>query len=127
MPKVSLDMSSATDIVFLLLIFFILNSSSTSQKSLEIDLPSSANNSEAISGLEIFINADLKIQLGQDVIDRKNLKRLLESHFKQGKNHVLIFSDKSVPIEHLIFIIDQAASVGMKTSIATNNVEDAAS
>lgn len=126
-PKVGFDMSSATDIIFLLLIFFILSSNSIFQKNLELDLPSSKNNSEAISTLEICISSDLKVHLGEDVIDKSDLKSFLETSFKQGKRQLLIFSDRSVPIEYVVFVIDQAVSLGMKTSIATSDVEDGGS
>lgn len=104
------NMSSMTDIIFLLLIFFIIAlTTMTSTNALDLVLPTSDGKSDQIETVavsidennQIFINQD---QRGQDQIEPL-LIELLQN--KEPKNIVLNVA-KGVPIEEAVFIMDIA-------------------
>ena len=81
--KAEAGMSSMTDLVFLLLIFFIILSTQTADPSLTVDLPSTkskAPNSKNTTVLEVAVNAD-------------------DQYFMAGKNPVYYATiDELVPV-----------------------------
>lgn len=115
------SMSSMTDIVFLLLIFFMLtvSSSSVSNQGLPVELPQSNNASTLASQVNVTITADLKYYVNQQNVKREQL----EGHLKQKLNGeqplLLLQIDKSVPVAHMIYVTDIAAALKAKVSVAT--------
>jgi biopolymer transport protein ExbD len=63
------QLASLTDIVFLLLIFFVLTSSIVSPNALNILLPNSDSQTQATQSVSISIDKDLKYYLNGEEID----------------------------------------------------------
>ncbi|MBL4862413.1 MAG: biopolymer transporter ExbD, partial [Crocinitomicaceae bacterium] len=85
-PK--MDMSSMTDIVFLLLIFFMMTSNFDSSSALSLNLPSSTASDKVVSHIEVSIDKGLQYRVGElkvnisqlDVEIRKEMQNDLENH-----------------------------------------------
>lgn len=119
-PTPICEMSSAMDIMFLLLIYFMITFSSIFQQSLQLRLPESLNSDKSIQQISITISSDLHFYLNDELIDKKDLPFILGTELNHDKNQIMIYADKLVPIEYVIFVADVAASLGMKSSIATS-------
>ncbi len=115
------QMSSLTDIIFLLLIFFLLTSSLVSVNALEILLPSSSSTTSAKAGANIAITADKQYYYNKDKIDFKDLNGLL-SNFKNEKPEetVTLFAEKTVPWEEVVKVVDLAKNLELQIIAATN-------
>lgn len=122
-PTPTCEMSSATDIMFLLLIYFMIGFSSVSQQALQISLPASVNSDSSLQQISITISSDLRFYLNDELIEQQNLTLILKNRFKNDKSQIMIYADKSVPVEYVIFVADAAASLGMKIAIATSHKE----
>ena len=107
--------SSLTDIVMLLLIFFLLTSQFVIQTGVKVKLPGSKTNEQTIpSRLIVTLTSGGGIFVGNEEIGINELSVKLES-IKLGKleDNLIIRSDKSVAVDMVIKVIDAAKSVGI--------------
>ncbi|MEL6606830.1 MAG: biopolymer transporter ExbD [Bacteroidota bacterium] len=113
------SMSSMTDIVFLLLIFFMLTVSSVTNQGLPVDLPQSNNADTLTPQVNITITAALNYYINQQKIKKEQLEERLKQKIDKIQPLVLLQIDKSVPVAHMIYVTDIAAALHAKVSVAT--------
>ena len=75
------SMSSMTDIIFLLLIFFMLTASFVTPSGLPVNLPSSKSSTISIQKVSVTITKDLKYFVN----DKESDENLLEAHIRDWK------------------------------------------
>lgn len=124
--KVSADfnMASLTDIIFLLLIFFMLTSTLVSPNALNLKLPGSSSKTVAPSTISVSIDTDRTFYLKTEVINPDDLIELLKGEIAKEKNRedvtLVINTDKSVPIEDVVKVMDAAYKLEIKAILATD-------
>lgn len=104
-----------TDIVMLLLIFFLLSSQFVMQTGVKVKLPGSKSNEPlTTSNLSVTITNDGTVYIGTEVTALSELPMKF-SILKQSdkENNLIIRADKTVPIEMVIKVIDAARSAGI--------------
>lgn len=114
----SFSMSSMTDVIFLLLIFFMLTSSLTST-GLQVNLPSSASSQIVMQKVSVTINEDLQYFVNDKRVNRNRLEAELRNALTGEENTVVLNVDKTVPTEHLIYVAGLAAKLEAKVTVAT--------
>ena len=109
------NFSSLTDIVLLLLIFFLLTSQFVVQTGVKVKLPGSKTNEQTLpSSLVVTITPDKKILLGTESIGFDALAvKLAEAAKNVSDRNLLILADKDVNIDMVIRVIDAAKGVGI--------------
>ena len=107
--------SSLTDIVMLLLIFFLLTSQFVIQTGVKVKLPGAKTTEQTIpSQLIVTLTSAGGIYVGNEEISMAELPGKLESiKLSNLEENVIIRADKSVAIELVIKVIDAAKSVGI--------------
>jgi len=115
----SFSMSSMTDIIFLLLIFFMLTSSFITPSGLPVNLPSSETSDIIMQEVTVTITKDLKFSVNDNVVSRDQIKNELTVLLKDKKGQVVLHIDKQVPVEFLVEIGGIAANLEANVSIAT--------
>jgi biopolymer transport protein ExbD len=114
------SMSSMTDLVFLLLIFFIIVSTLVSPYSLPVDLPVSKNRSDSKQNVSLRIDRDLTFSVNNQIIDAQNLEAELESKLQQVDNpSIVLHVDQSVPTGETVKVLDIAKRRQWKIVLAT--------
>jgi len=113
------SMSSMTDIVFLLLIFFMLTASFITPSGLPVNLPSAAAPSLVIQKNSVTITADLKYYINQREVSLNNLERELARVATEVNGSVAIHVDKSVDSEYLLKVAGIAAKLKQKVTVVT--------
>ena len=113
------SMSSMTDVIFLLLIFFMLTASFVTPSGLPVNLPSSNNSTIVIQKVGVTITKDLDYYVDEKKIRRGQLEAVLRSTFSGKEGVVVLHCDKSVPVEYLVGVASIAAGLEAKVSIAT--------
>ncbi|MCW8850277.1 MAG: biopolymer transporter ExbD [Melioribacteraceae bacterium] len=114
-PISAFSLSSLTDIVFLLLVFFLLTSQFVIQTGVKVKLPASKMNEQSIpTKLIVSITEDNTIYVGSDQTEM-NLVALKLEELKENiaENNLIIRADKTVDIDLVIQIIDAAKGVGI--------------
>ncbi len=117
--ETTFSMSSMTDIIFLLLIFFMLTSSFITPSGLPVNLPSSETSDIIMQEVSVSVTKDLKFSVNDKRVSRDEIKRELETLLKEKKGHVVLHIDKEVPVEYLVEIGGIAATLEANVSIAT--------
>jgi biopolymer transport protein ExbD len=121
------NMSSLTDIVFLLLIFFMLTSSVVSPNAINLMLPNSSK-AKAVSTakpLTVKIDRNKKIKLNDLIVDIPSLRGLLgQAIARDGrpadKITIIMDVDKEVDAQTLVSVVDVINEYGAKMILATN-------
>ena len=114
------NMSSMTDIVFLLLIFFMLTSTLVSPNALKLLLPSSKAKTLEKQTIAISITKDIQFYINENPI----LENTIEQELKLIINNeqepaIILHTDKSVAIEHVVKVMDIAYRNKYKIVLAT--------
>ena len=115
----SFSMSSMTDIIFLLLIFFMLTSSFITPSGLSVNLPSSETSDIVMQEVSVSVTKDLQFSVNDQLVTREQLKSVLTPLLEGKKGQVVLHLDKEVPVEYLVEIGGIAAGLGANVSIAT--------
>ena len=128
-PEVNLV--SLIDVVFLLLLFFLLSTTFNQQSSIHISLPKSSAQQEQVPEKQVMLSIDAAGEYyvnGQHVVNRQveTLKRALSSVIGSEKNPPLIISaDAKTPHQAVVTAMDAARQVGLvHLSISTQQTAD---
>ena len=124
-PLVAFSVSSLTDIVMLLLIFFLLTSQFVLQTGVKIKLPGAKHNEQlAPSKLVVTLSDKGEIFIGDERIQLEMLAgKLNQLKASSPENNLILRADKSVPVELVIKVIDSARGIGIqKFTIETEKV-----
>ena len=114
-PLTVFNFSSLTDIVMLLLIFFLLSSQFVIQTGVKVKLPGSKTNEKsAPSNMIVTVTAAGAIYVGQEQVGMEQLTaKLNQLKSKAPDNNLIIRADKSVAIDKIIKVIDAAKTSGI--------------
>jgi biopolymer transport protein ExbD len=114
------NMSSMTDIVFLLLIFFMLTSTLVSPNALKLLLPSSKAKTLEKQTISISITKDIDFYINENKVKAASIEQELKLLIKNEKEPAIILhTDKTVAIEHVVKIMDIAYRNKYKIVLAT--------
>ena len=109
--KVSPDfnMSSMTDIVFLLLIFFMLTSTLVTVNALDILLPKAQGKTENNKSVAVSITKKLEFYVDRKKVSENELEQNLKSLLSSDENPTIVLrAEEGVPIEKAVRIMDIA-------------------
>jgi biopolymer transport protein ExbD len=116
----SFSMSSMTDIVFLLLIFFMLTSTLVTTNALDLVLPKSNAQTVKKQRVSVSINENFEYFIDKEMVELKYLEaQLMEKMTGQDEQVVILRVDKSVPLEHAVEVMDIAYRNKFKIVLAT--------
>ena len=114
------NMSSMTDIVFLLLIFFMLTSTLVSPNALKLLLPSSKAKTLEKQTISISITKDIDFYINEQKVTatsiEQELKLLINNEVEPA---IILHTDKTVAIEHVVKVMDIAYRNKYKIVLAT--------
>ncbi|MDM8546716.1 ExbD/TolR family protein [Candidatus Venteria ishoeyi] len=122
--RLDINLTPMIDVVFILLIFFILSASFEKQSGIEINRPaaSSASPIEA-SHILVAINAQGEIWLEKQVVDLRSLRSKMSLlHHEQPDSQVIIQADKATRTGQLSAVMDQVRLAGV-TRMALSTVD----
>lgn len=123
--EVSVNLTPLIDVVFLLLIFFMVTTTFTRETQLQIDLPESQSQvaAEQEKPIEIIIDRTGTYALNDQVLikhDVSSLKRALNETADSTSTPIVITADAQAPHQAFIVALDAVAQLGFsKVSITT--------
>lgn len=127
------SMSSMTDVIFLLLIFFIVTSTIIFPAAVDVNLPQSSEQTSLKPLTEVYIDKDAKIYLVVDRNDSTGLLskpeemaalevlkvRLEQIHSQDSLRSVALYADSLVDYGKVVGVLDMAARNNLKMVLAT--------
>ena len=116
-----IDIAPLIDMVFQLLIFFMLTSSFIMQPGIKVNLPKAVT-SEVLKheNIEVAISSENVIYVNNKVITTQELKTLLKQ-VAQTKGSILIKADRRASLGRIVEVWDMCRDLGIiQINIATN-------
>jgi biopolymer transport protein ExbD len=110
--KIEFSMSTQADLVFLLLIFFMITSTLVSPNAIKLLLPNSTSKTATKRNFEVYIDEHLEYSIlqGKDLmaIDAESLNEVIAERLIHEDTNaaVVVRADKSVPIQNVVSVID---------------------
>ena len=103
------SMSSMTDIVFLLLVFFLLTSPQITPEALDLILPKAKGKTTNVKNVSVSINKELQIYVDKERVTTSNLEQTLKSRLSGVEDPTIILrAEEGVPIEKAVNVMDIA-------------------
>ena len=113
------NMASMTDIVFLLLIFFMIASTLVTTNAIDIILPKASGKTENKKSTAVSIKKDLTYYIDQKRGGEAVLERLLIDILStQEQPTIVLRAEKSVPVENVVKVMDIANRNKFKVILA---------
>ncbi len=112
----NVDVTPMIDMVFILLIFFMVTTTFTKDMKLDLERPSAASASLASAKvIRVYIDQNTDVYVDNQPIKlwalQSKLRELLRS---SGEKSVLVVSDNNIPVDALIDVIDECRMSGAK-------------
>lgn len=103
------SMSSMTDIVFLLLIFFMLTSPAITPEALDLILPKAKGKTTTKQNISVSITKDLQIYINKERVSNSALESRLKAELAGVEDPTIILrAEEGVPIERAVNVMDIA-------------------
>ncbi|MDN3493912.1 MULTISPECIES: ExbD/TolR family protein [Winogradskyella] len=113
------NFASMTDIVFLLLIFFMIASTLVSTNAIDIILPKASGKTENKKSTAVSIKKDLTYYIDQKRVGESVLEtQLLSILSNQESPTIVLRAEKSVPVENVVKVMDIANRNKFKVILA---------
>ena len=118
--KIVINITSLIDVIFLLLIFFLVTTTFSEQPSLKIDLPrATTSGSGHQDELVLAVTREGNFYLDQKEISRAELPELLADAVRHRKEPALVLkADRQVSYGLIVELMDISRRVGMEKIVA---------
>lgn len=119
--KVSAEfsMASMTDIVFLLLIFFMLTSPAITPEALDLLLPNATGKTTNVQNVSVSITKDMEVYMDSEKVNFNSLESLLKTKLSGIEDPTIILrAAQVVPIEKVVKVMDIANRNSYKLVLA---------
>ena len=126
--KIDFNSSSMSDLVFLLLIFFMLTSTLVAPNAIKLLLPSSSSKTMSKQTITVYVDDKNQYYIEDRAIDEDDLQSEIKVALAgQLEGTVVIRSDKNVAVQYIVNIIDAVNEINKDTDnkhkvlLATSN------
>lgn len=114
--SVSFNSSSMSDLVFLLLIFFMLTSTLVAPNAIKLLLPSSNSKTMAKQTVTVYINDLFQYYVDETPVTDEELASSISAKIEgQTDATIVLRSDKSVPVQYVVNVIDAVNEINNAT------------
>lgn len=117
------NMSSMTDVVFLLLIFFMIASTlAKNLNTIDVKLPQANGKSENRDNLSVSIDSKNRFYINGEFVKKNDVKdKLLTKLSKTNKRVIILRSDNKIAIQEIIYVMDIANKNSVKVVLAVKD------
>lgn len=130
------SMSSMTDVIFLLLIFFMVTSTIIFPGAIDVNLPQSSEQTSEKPVTEVYIDAENKLYLVADRNDSTDIlsvpkpvdlaalgAELSDIQQKDSTRAIALYADSTVVYAHVVEVLDMAARRNLRMVLSTSAKE----
>lgn len=113
--KIDFNTASMSDLVFLLLIFFMLTSTLVSPNAIKLLLPTSTSKTMARQTTTIYINDRYQYFVNENRVTKSQLEdRIRVNISDQDEASVVLRADQSVPLQYVVNVIDAVNNINKR-------------
>lgn len=123
-PISTFQMMSLADIIFLLLIFFLLSSTFILQTGIKVQLPqTTVGEPTAEKALVISVARDGSVYLNEDLVSRAELVARTRQMLVSREQIVIIRADRLLALDRVVEVMDVAKSSGASRFLIATETE----
>ena len=117
------NMSSMTDVVFLLLIFFMIASTlAKNLNTIDVELPQAKGKSENRENVSVSIDSKNRFYIDGEFVRKNDINnKLITKLSKSNKRVIILRSDNKVPIKEIVYVMDIANKNSVKVVLAVKD------
>ena len=106
--RIESSSSSMSDLVFLLLIFFMITSTLISPNAVKLLLPESSSKTMAKQNVTVYIDDNYHFYVGEQAVPVEQLQPSIQQGIEAGVEDacVVLRADKTVPVQYIVNVID---------------------
>ena len=125
--SVEFSMASMTDMIFLLLIFFMLTSTFATTNSIKVHLPESSNQAPVKPLSRVTITSDLRYFVADGTQQDKQVSFeeiapfLKKSYIQEPDTYVALYADEAIPYKEVVKVLDIANQGNFKMILVTRS------
>ena len=126
--NIDFNTSSMSDLVFLLLIFFMLTSTLVAPNAIKLLLPSSNSKTMSKQTITVYVDDKNQYYVGEKPVKESDLQNeIFAGLADQVEGTVVVRSDKTVAVQYIVNIIDAVNNINENTDnkhkvlLATSN------
>lgn len=115
--------SALNDILFILLLFFLIVSTLANPNVIKLTLPKAKSNTKAKQTVVVSINANHEFYIGTSRVPFDQLKQALVPALARENVDptIVINAERSVPVENIVQVMEIARELGARVVLATAN------
>ena len=108
-----------SDLVFLLLIFFMITSTLISPNAVKLLLPESNSKTMAKQNVTVYIDENNTFYVGDTPAAPEDLEPLIAAGIESGIDDacIVLRADKTVPVQYVVNVIDAVNAINEKQSV----------
>lgn len=121
-PTAEVHTAALNDIMFFLMLFFLLASAVANPQVVKLLLPKSSAGEQSVAKktMTVSITADLNYHVDKQTVSLEQLEPLIQSQIVNGEElTIMLYADSSVPIQNVISVMDVANKNRVKLVLAT--------
>ncbi|WP_188505814.1 ExbD/TolR family protein [Parapedobacter pyrenivorans] len=118
---------SLNDIMFFLMLFFLLASAVANPQVVKLLLPRSSAGEQSVAKktLTVSVTQDLKYYLDKEEVPYDNLLNAIQAYVQPGEDlTVMLYADSTVPIQNVISVMDVANKLKIRLVLATEPLRE---
>ncbi len=126
-PSAEVHTSALNDIMFFLMLFFLLASAVANPQVVKLLLPKSSAGEQSVAKktITVSITADLMYHFDKQVVSLEQMEPLIQSQIVNGEElTIMLYADSTVPIQNVISVMDVANRNKVKLVLATEPAKE---
>ncbi len=126
------SMASMTDVIFLLLVFFMVTSTFVFPTALEVNLPQSSEQTAIKPGTRVYLDSELNLFVSHDkeepkAIEMEDLVAYLVTMQQQApESYIALYADEEVAYGKVVELLNLSAQNNLKMVLATKPAPNSA-
>lgn len=121
-PTAEVHTAAMNDIMFFLMLFFLLASAVANPQVVKLLLPRSSAGEQSVAKktMTISISSDLTYYVDKQIVPLDGLESFIQSNMTTGEElTIMLYADSTVPIQNVISVMDVANKMKVKLVLAT--------
>jgi len=118
---------SLNDIMFFLMLFFLLASAVSNPQVVKLLLPRSSAGEQSVAKktITVSVTENLKYYLDKQEVPYENLQDAIQAFVQPGEElTIMLYADSSVPIQNVISVMDVANKLKIRLVLATEPLKN---
>lgn len=126
-PTAEVHTAALNDIMFFLMLFFLLASAVANPQVVKLLLPKSSSGEQSVAKktMTVSITNDLTYYVDKQPVPLEMLEAQIQSHMTTGEElTIMLYTDGGVPVQNVLSVMDVANRLRVRMVLATEPIKE---